>query len=69
VQLKRDYSVNGKGFKNLSGQTWKTVLVDFDPVEDFLKDLEVCLVLDDTNCSPVSVMPYYGSMIVQEDRS
>jgi hypothetical protein len=44
VQVKRDYSVNGKGFKNFSGQTWKTVLVDFDPVEEFLADLEVCLV-------------------------
>ena len=29
-------------FKNLRGQSWKDVLVDFDPVRDFLNELEVC---------------------------
>jgi hypothetical protein len=30
-----------KTFKNLHGQTWKNVLVNFDPVREFLKELEV----------------------------
>jgi len=43
IQLRTDYShtANGSVFKNLHGQGWKEVLVDFDPVKEFLKDLEV----------------------------
>jgi len=43
IQLRNDYShtANGSVFKNLHGQGWKEVLVDFDPVKEFLKDLEV----------------------------
>jgi len=31
-----------KGFKNLHGQNWKDVFIDFDPFRAYLKDLEVC---------------------------
>lgn len=43
IYLKMDYVniANGKGFKNLQGQGRKDILVDFDPVKGFLKDLEV----------------------------
>lgn len=45
IQVKSDYSsvTTGSVFKNLQGQGWKDVLVDFNPVQDFLKDLEVDL--------------------------
>jgi len=29
-------------FKNLRRESWKDVLVDLDPVRDFLGELEVC---------------------------
>lgn len=43
IQVKSDYSsmTSGSMFKNLQGQGWKDVLVDFDPIQVFLKDLEV----------------------------
>jgi len=30
-----------KGFKNLRGQNWKDIFVDFDPFGAYLTDLEV----------------------------
>ena len=43
IQVKSNYSSTGSGnmFKNLQVQGWKDVVVDFDPIQDFLKDLEV----------------------------
>jgi hypothetical protein len=39
--LKREYSGNTTVFKNLRGQSWKDVLVGFDPVRDYLNELQV----------------------------
>jgi len=41
--LKKGGSEAGTVFKNLRGSTWRDVYVDFDPVRDLLRDLEVCL--------------------------
>ena len=42
IHLKKDYpSTAPPVFKNLRGESWKDVLVDFHPVRDYIKDLEV----------------------------
>jgi U3 small nucleolar RNA-associated protein 22 len=66
IHLKTDYSTsaNGSVFKNLQGQGWKDVLVDFDPVKGFLKDLEVLLHSKKVaDVSYVSAIRFCGSMI------
>jgi hypothetical protein len=43
IRLKRGESEVRTVFKNLRGNTWKDVYIDFDPLRDFLRDLEVSL--------------------------
>ena len=40
IHLKKEAAGEVKGFKNLRGQNWKDVLIDFDPFGAYLKDLE-----------------------------
>jgi hypothetical protein len=39
--LKKDCSAATSVFKNLRGQAWKDALVDFNPIQEFINDLEV----------------------------
>jgi hypothetical protein len=41
IHLKREAPSEVKGYKNLLGQNWKDVFVDFDPFAAYLKELEV----------------------------
>ena len=56
-------------YKNLRGQSWKDVLVDFNPVRSFLTELEVDpYYFDDVLiCRDVLEMQFCGSMMKSMD--
>lgn len=57
-------------YKNLRGQSWRDVLVDFDPVRDFLNELEVqSHYIEVLICRYVLEMQFYGSTMMSMDLS
>jgi hypothetical protein len=56
--------MHSKAFKSQRSQTWKDVLVDFDPVREFLIELEVDHLTNGAYCRHVLVMRFFGSPII-----
>jgi Nrap protein domain 6 len=68
IRVQKEEAGTGSVYKNLREETWKDVLVDFDPVRDFIRDLEVCQSRRCSYRSRVLGTRFYGFMTVSMDR-